>query len=46
MSKEATINTIGVKKNQLRKYKEACISSIDIDDVLVWLNDIQRELED
>lgn len=45
MSKETAINTIGVRKNQLRKYKEVCISSIDIDDVLVWLNDIQRELE-
>ena len=46
MSKVTSINIIIDKKNQLRKCKEVCISSVDIDDVLVWLNDIQRELED
>lgn len=46
MSKVTAINIIIGKKNQLRKYKEVCISSINIDDILAWLNDIQKELED
>lgn len=40
MSKVTAINTIIKKKIQLRKYKEGCVSSISIDDILVWLNDI------
>ena len=40
------INIIIKKKNQLRKHKEGYISYINIDEVLVWLNDIQKELED
>lgn len=46
MSKVTAINIIIKKKYQLRKYKEVCVSSINIDDILVWLNDIQKELED
>lgn len=46
MSKVTAINIIIKKKNQLRKHKEDMFSYINIDDVLVWLNDIQKELED
>lgn len=46
MSKVTAINIIIKKKNQLRKYKEGYFSHIDIDEVLMWLNDIQKELED
>ena len=46
MSKEKAINIIIKKKNLLRKYKDGCVSSISIDDIIVWLNDIQKELED
>ena len=46
MSKEKAINIIIKKKNLLRKYKDGCDSSISIDDIIVWLNDIQKELED
>lgn len=46
MSKEKVINIIIKKKNLLRKYKDGCVSSISIDDIIVWLNDIQKELED
>lgn len=45
-SKVTAINIIIKKKNQLRKHKERYISYINIDEVLVWLNDIQKELED
>lgn len=45
MSKVTAINIIIKKKNLLRKYKDGCVSSISIDEVLVWLNDIQKELE-
>ena len=46
MSKEKAINIIIKKKNLLRKYKDGCVSSISIDDIIVWLNDIRKELED
>ena len=46
MSKVTTINIIIKKKNQLRKHKEGYVSYINIDDVLVLLNDVQKELED
>ena len=46
MIKEKAINIIIKKKNLLRKYKDGCVSSISIDDIIVWLNDIQKELED
>ena len=46
MSKEKAINIIIKKKNLLRKYKDECVSSISIDDIIVWLNDIQKELKD
>lgn len=42
MSKVTAINIIIKKKNQLRKHKEGYVSYINIDDVLVWLNDIQK----
>lgn len=45
MSKVTAINIIIKKKNQLRKHKEGYVSYINIDEVLVWLNDIQKELE-
>lgn len=46
MSKVTAINIIIKKKNQLRKLKKECVSSIYIDVILEWLNDIQKELED
>ena len=46
MSKVTSINIIIKKKNQLRKHKEGYVSYINIDDVLVLLNDVQKELED
>ena len=46
MSKVTAINIIIKKKNQLRKHKERYVTYINIHDVLVWLNDIQKELED
>ena len=46
MSKEKAINIIIKKKNLLRKYKDGCVSSISIDDILVWFNDIQKEFDD
>lgn len=46
MSKITAINIIIEKGNQLRKYKEACVSSIDIDEIFEWLNNIKNELED
>lgn len=45
MSKVTAINIIIKKKNQLRKHKQGYIYYINIDEVLVWLNDIQKELE-
>ena len=44
MSKVTAINIIIKKKNQLRKLKKEYVSSIYIDTILVWLNDIQKEL--
>lgn len=46
MSKITAINIIIGKENQLRKYKEACVSSIDIDEIFELLNNIKNELED
>ena len=46
MSKVTAINIIIKKKNQLRKHKKGYVSYINIDDVLVLLNDVQKELED
>ena len=46
MSKVTAIIIIIKKKNQLRKHKEGYVSYINIDDVLVLLNDVQKELED
>ena len=46
MSKVTAINIIIKKKNQLRKHKEGYVSYINIDDVLMWLDNIKEELED
>ena len=46
MSKVTAINIIIKKKNQLRKHKEGYVSYINIDEVLVWLDNIKEELED
>ena len=46
MNKVTAINIIIKKKNQLRKHKGGYVSYINIDDVLVLLNDVQKELED
>ena len=46
MSKVNAINIIIKKKNQLRKHKEGYVSYISIDDILVWLDNIKKELED
>ena len=46
MSKVNAINIIIKKKNLLRKYKDGCVSFISIDDILVWLDNIKKELED
>lgn len=45
MSKVTAINIIINKRNQLNRYKELHLFTVGIDDVLMWLNDIQRELE-
>lgn len=46
MSKITAINIIIGKENQLRKCKEACVSSIDIDEIFELLNNIKNELKD
>lgn len=42
MSKVTAINIIIKKKNLLRKYKEGCVSSISIDDILLYRH-LQKE---
>lgn len=46
MSKITAINIIINKKNQLNRYKELHLPTVGIEDVLMWLNDIQKELEE
>lgn len=45
MSKVTAINIIIDKKNQLKRYKELNLPTIGIENVLTWLDNIQRELE-
>lgn len=45
MSKVTAINIIVRRKAQLSKCKRYA-TAVDIDNILVWLNDIQIELED
>ena len=46
MSKVTAINEIIEKKNLLRKYQERRAISISIDVILMWLDNIKKELED
>ena len=46
MSKVTAINEIIEKRNLLRKCKEKHATSINIDVILVWLDNIKKELED
>ena len=46
MSKVTAINEIIEKRNLLRKCKEKHATSINIDVILMWLDDIKKELED
>ena len=46
MSKVTAINIIIKKKNQLRKLKKEYVSSIYIDTILMWLNDIQKKVRE
>lgn len=46
MSKVTAINEIIEKRNLLRKCKEKHATSINIDVILMWLDNIKKELED
>lgn len=46
MSKVTAINEIIEKKNLLRKCQEKYATSVNIDAILVWLDNIKKELED
>lgn len=46
MSKITAINEIIEKRNLLRKCKEKHATSINIDVILMWLDNIKKELED
>ena len=46
MSKVTAINEIIEKRNLLRKCKEKYATSINIDVILMWLDNIKKELED
>ena len=46
MSKVTAINEIIEKRNLLRKCKDKRATSIDIDVILTWLDNIKKELED
>ena len=45
MSKVTAINIIIDKKNQLNRYQELNLPTVGIEDVRMWLDNIQRELE-
>ena len=45
MSKVTAINIIIQKRNQLNRLEELQIPTIGIEDVRMWLDNIQRELE-
>ena len=46
MSKVTAINEIIEKRNLLRKCKEKHATSINIDVIFMWLDNIKKELED
>ena len=46
MSKVTAINEIIEKKNLLKKCQEKHANYISIDAILVWLDNIKKELED
>lgn len=46
MSKVTAINEIIEKKNLLRKCQEKNANSVSIDAILVWLDNIKKELEE
>ena len=46
MSEVTAINEIIEKRNLLRKCKEKHATSINIDVILMWLDNIKKELED
>lgn len=46
MSKVTAINEIIKRRNLLRKCKEKHATSVNIDVILIWLDNIQEELED
>ena len=46
MSKVTAINEIIEKRNLLMKCKEKHATSINIDVILMWLDNIKKELED
>ena len=46
MSKVTAINEIIEKKNLLRKCQEKHANYVSIDAILVWLENIKKELED
>lgn len=46
MSRITAINEIIEKRNLLRKWKEKHSTSVSIDIILMWLDNIKKELED
>lgn len=46
MSKVTAINLIINMKNHLNRYKESNLFTVGIEDVLMWLDNIQKELEE
>jgi hypothetical protein len=46
MCRVTAINIIINKKNQLNRYKELNLTTVGIEDVLMWLDNIQKELEE
>ena len=46
MSKVTAINEIIEKRNLLKKCKKKHATSINIDVILMWLDNIKKELED
>lgn len=45
MSKVTAINEIIEKRNLLRKWKERHATSVSIDIIFMWLDNIQNELD-
>lgn len=46
MSKVTAINEIIEKRNLLKKWEKRHATSVSIDIILMWLDNIQEELED